>query len=267
MVEKVGCYYKTDDYSKFRFLDGNRSVTEMRVNKIIDSVNKVGQIESPLIINEKNEIIDGQARFKAFKKLGLPIYYIKKPGIGLKECIAMNMFQSNWTLKDYINSYAETGNGSYQYLRNLTKAFPNYSINVILNAAKGVTGNGNSTVKDGAFSCTEEEYLSALAIMDYQKNFDVLLSKVGGRKDYYYYVIAFAYRLDLIDKNRLLNKALSMPLEFVPVAKIDQALDVVEKIYNDRNRNKVYMGTEYKRMLDGKYSWYSSRKSRNKWTG
>ena len=111
--------FKTNDYSKFTKLNGNRRVDEARVLKIISSIEKVGYITSPIIVNEKMEVIDGQGRLEALKRLELPVEYIIQQGIGIEECIAMNIHQVNWKDRDYIESYANRGFESYRFLKEL----------------------------------------------------------------------------------------------------------------------------------------------------
>lgn len=64
--------YVTDKYSIFRRLSGNRDVKEARVKKIMRSIEKVGYIPNPIIVNENMEVVDGQGRLEAVKRLGLP---------------------------------------------------------------------------------------------------------------------------------------------------------------------------------------------------
>ena len=96
----------TNDYDMFKRLEGNRSVTELRVKKISNSIKTVGYVMNPIIVNERFEVIDGQGRLEVLRRLELPVYYIVVNGIGRKECIAMNINQTNWSLYDYIQSYA-----------------------------------------------------------------------------------------------------------------------------------------------------------------
>ena len=61
----------TKNYEMFQKLEGNRPVLERRINKIIASINNVGYITSPIIVNDKYEVIDGQGRLEALKQLKL----------------------------------------------------------------------------------------------------------------------------------------------------------------------------------------------------
>ena len=56
----------------FKKIKGNRIVNKSNLNAIITSMEQQ-QLVSPIMINEKFEIIDGQHRFEACKELGLPV--------------------------------------------------------------------------------------------------------------------------------------------------------------------------------------------------
>ena len=42
--------FVTDDYSQFKKLEGNRPIKDGRVNLIVESINKVGYILSPILV-------------------------------------------------------------------------------------------------------------------------------------------------------------------------------------------------------------------------
>ena len=59
----IGHIYETTDYGKFKVLCGNRFVDHS--DMIVESIKSVGLLNSPIIVNDKYEIIDGQNRFDA----------------------------------------------------------------------------------------------------------------------------------------------------------------------------------------------------------
>ena len=111
----------TRNYEIFKKLQGNRAVQEDRIKNIINSINEVGYIKSPIVVNEKREVIDGQGRLEAAERLNLPIHYIIVPGIGIEECRAMNINQKSWGLTDYIKSYADMGQESFILIQKIIK--------------------------------------------------------------------------------------------------------------------------------------------------
>ena len=52
----VGQIYQTDDYDIFKKLDGNRDAGN--VTAILNSIDEVGYVLSPILVNEDYEVIE-----------------------------------------------------------------------------------------------------------------------------------------------------------------------------------------------------------------
>ena len=79
--------YTTTDYGIFKRLVGNRDIPESRISKIVESIQTIGWVHNPIIVNERMEVIDGQGRLTALQRLKMPVEYIVAEGAGNKECI------------------------------------------------------------------------------------------------------------------------------------------------------------------------------------
>lgn len=252
----------TDEYDLFKTLEGNRRVLDLRARRIIRSIEKVGYVINPIIVNEKYEVIDGQGRLEALKRLNLPVYYIMIEGIGIEECRTLNINQTNWGVIDYIISYADMGNDAYIYLLDLINTYgKDFNQNVVLFALSLKISSNTSKIKEGEFTCTFEEYERAKEVLSWLRQFTSIVQRITGRTECYYTALIFCYFDNEIDTNRLYKKMFDMQASFIPVITIQQALDEIEKAYNNRAQNKVYIKTNYKKWQDGKYSWYSAKYS------
>lgn len=252
--------YETTKYDRFKRLEGNRGVTELRARKIMKSIEKVGYIPNPIIVNDRMEVIDGQGRLEALKRMQLPVHYIVVPDIGVEECIAMNINQSNWTLIDYITSHADTGNVSYIYLLNLIKAYGSkFQTKVILYVVTGKIDNSTAMVKDGRIVCTAEDYDRAQHILSWLTNFRDPVGRLKGHNEFYYSALTFCYLDPEVDNSRLVDKMAQLQANLIPVTSMMQALEQIEEIYNNRARKKVYIKTNYRKAMDDRYGWYNSR--------
>lgn len=132
----------TEDYNLFKRMKGNRTVNKGQVKKLYDSIAENPSVISatPIIVNEANEIIDGQHRYEALKKLGLPIYYTVVEGLGLGDIQIINSSTKTWSPVDYAKSFAEMGNDNYgTYLEFKRKYHLNHS--VLLVYLTGLTRN------------------------------------------------------------------------------------------------------------------------------
>ena len=136
-AEKIATIYRTNDYGAFKKLDGNREITDAKIARIKKSIEKVGYVMSPICVNEKREIVDGQTRFGALKELNMPVDFYVVNGAGIEECRAMNINQGNWKTEDYIKSYADMGDISYQYLWQAYSKYRRFGVSVVCLGIKG----------------------------------------------------------------------------------------------------------------------------------
>lgn len=246
-AKRIKVVYETNDYAMFKRLEGNRAVLEGRVLRIMSSIKNVGYVLNPIIVNENYEVVDGQGRLEALKRLNMPVHYIVVEGIGISECISMNNNMVGWKVDDFIRSYAETGNESYKMLVRLMDEYgSDFNLTVISNALMNSRVFAQERVRRGKMTCTEDDYNRAKTVLEYDRNFLPIINSVGGMKDMYYSVIQFCFLSDFVDNEKLINKMFRLQASLKPAAKIEQALECVEDVYNDRNRGeRVYIEHEY----------------------
>lgn len=250
--------YQTTDYSQFKRLAGNRDVPDRRVSRIIESIQKNGYIQSPILVNEKMEVIDGQGRLEALKRLGLPVDFYISPGLTVKECRALNQYATKWTTKDFVLSCAEMGNQSYQYFAKLMQDYSWASIATILNALTGGTSHSSKKLANGEFTCTKGEYEQATKILAYDARF--LPIYMGGKREYFFMAVNFCYNLPDVDNEKLYKRILSMRGKIVPASTIDMAIDNIEAIYNYRAHPRVYISTKWNEYKISRKSSYNNNK-------
>lgn len=250
----IGQIYQTTNYSQFKRLKGNRDVRNAK--KIMDSINEVGYVLSPILVNESMEVIDGQNRLEALKSLGMPVAYIVQEGIGDKECKALNINQSNWTTEQFINSYAECGNESYERLQFLVANFKKKGFGlegVVFMAVPGMIPRaGGATyagIKAGTFVLSEERYeLTKLRLIS---AIDLGLTRfkdqyeMNGRS--FWGAIAYAYEHQEVDIKQLVSKITDSPHEIISVSRVADQLRYFDDVYNKgkKPQHKVFMSTDF----------------------
>ena len=108
-IEKFNIY-ETKNYNLFKLLDSNREPNQRILNKLEKSIKEIG-IQIPIIVNTKNQIVDGQHRFWTLQKLGYVVpYIISKAWKKDNHTIEINNTSSNWTSLDYANFQMRKGN-------------------------------------------------------------------------------------------------------------------------------------------------------------
>lgn len=259
---------RTSDYSVFNIMTGNRDVPEIRVRKIKDSIQKNGYIFNPIICNEKMEVVDGQGRLEALKRLGLPVEYIVHPGLTVSDCIVMNAYQTKWTIPDYVDSFAKIGNRNYVYLQNLLEEFSDLPIRVCASACVDTIGLDPKFIQNGSFVCTEEKYKIARKALKYAQKFSVAMKKINrGNNTYMYTAIMFVYQhVSGVDYEKLQENfekyyATDIAQNFVNTP---DAIKCLNNIYNYRARDRVYFESEYDQYCRKLNTSYATRWSKKK---
>lgn len=233
---EFGKIYQSTEYRRFKFLDGNRSIAESRVQTILESIQSVGYITNPIIVNEKMEIIDGQGRFTALKKLGLPVYYVVHEGAGIKEVISLNVRQKNWTTTDYCLSYARQGIEPYIWLVNVADRL-NVSMDIAANIIKRKVSDSTNTKElvNGAFKCNKDVCDAILNRREFLHLCKAKLNAFSGKglkARLLMPALDYCYAHEGTDKNRMWN-IVEEKFDLIPPLNTGSTmLEALSEIYN-----------------------------------
>lgn len=245
-MDKKITIQETRNYSIFKRLKGNRDITNKRIAIIKASIQSVGYISNPIIVNENMEVIDGQGRLKVMEELRLPVEYRVIKGIGITECRAMNLKPTAWSVDDFVKSYAEYGNENYIRLIELSKkyGFGYQLIGTIIFDSILAGGHATYELRDGTFELTDADYQKAKDMCEYLSLFKDVQPKIGGRKDCFYGCIAWIAKLPRINKNRLNTAIHKRYSDISPMAKAEPALRQISDVYNNgyaRNNRRDFV--------------------------
>lgn len=249
-TREVGKVYSSFDYQQFHFIEENR---DAKVRKdLLKSIKEKGLIQ-PIIVNEEYEIIDGQHRFLACKKLGEPIIFTIKywnndrGSESIDTLINVNTTSQNWRFQDYVDAYAKTGNEEYMRLKELiedTKGYftPN-TVGMIcggINEDSFKNNANNRVIKAGEF-----KFYNYYAIVNFFNDFKDMIdniNKYSGRKQKTneQFILAYfnLYANKSIDKNRL-NKVIFREDIIAMSEGINNSSRIIEMIINMYNK-KLY---------------------------
>lgn len=250
--------YETTDYSKFKKLHANRD--PKTAQRIIKSINQVGYVLSPILVNEKFEVIDGQNRLEALKELNMPVHYMIQNGIGIKECRAMNTGQSNWTTLQYVESYAESGDESYIRLWRLMQDFGKklttegvlfFTYPRLIPLSGG--GIPYTLLKQGELELSQEEYertrndiekVIAIGYYDFFKQYDMIARS-------WWAAVAYANMHKNVDLATLYRRIMKSPKEIVACARTVDQLAYLDDAYNKGRKpsGKVFMASDIQKGL------------------
>ena len=145
--------FKTQDYSKFKFLSYNRAVgSNKKLSKSIEIANLTPVC--PIIVTPDMEIIDGQNRFEVCKSKEMPIYYVVYDGDAETAMKALNTCAQPWRQEEWLQYYLAKEVPNYVALKDFMDMYNLPISNAILIFSNGSTnattfkkGNLNRTGK------------------------------------------------------------------------------------------------------------------------
>jgi len=115
--------FKTEDYSLFQNVDGNRPLNKKKIARIIAEIQGGNDIldEVPVLVKEaksKLHVLDGQHRVQIAKELSRPVHYIiHKEDMSLYKVAKVNSNVEKWSDADFIRCYEKAGNTNYKRIR------------------------------------------------------------------------------------------------------------------------------------------------------
>lgn len=148
----------TNEYARFKMINGNRQLDEKKIKKIIKEIQSGNNMLPyyPIQVQENNDrldILDGQHRFYICKKLKAGVYYILVAEKKSMQDIAMvNSNVEKWKSGDFINCYVQHGNENYIKLQSFLDKY-GISLGVTL-----LLLNSGSPGKEGAHPQISEQF-------------------------------------------------------------------------------------------------------------
>jgi hypothetical protein len=231
---EVNKVYKTSDLTIFKTLDGNRDVIQSHLKRLSKSM-KDRKLFSPIIVNEKMEVIDGQHRLMASKNNNVAIEYIIVNGYGLKEVQILNANSKNWNSDDYMNGYCDLKNQEYIKYKDFkdTYGFGHSECQALL--SNQISSNLQPVFNSGQFK-----------IKDYKKAVDMaeritMISEFynGYKRRSFVFALMALFNNDVFEFTQFIQKLKIQPTALVDCTTASAYLLLIEDIYNYKSRNKV----------------------------
>ena len=257
-VDKI---YETEDYSIFNKLYGNRKTKKSNIKTLTQSMNDSKWIGSPVVVNEKMEIIDGQNRIEAAIAAKIPVKFMVCPGYGIKECILLNRNSAPWNTTDYTISWAEQGHDAYIWLLELKEKYPCFSLDdlsaLCYNEARSMQQSSQirDYFRDGRLEMTDVEKQKVETVVQWLSKFNTWVKKIGGRKFIIYNCILFCYYSDDVDNDDLYTKVFEDHYhDFHVSTNMQGYIQQIEYWYNYNRKNTAKLIHIERDFLDAKIS-------------
>jgi len=244
----------TNDYSKFKTLEGNRHVNKLHVKRLKESF-KEAYLLSPIVVNQDFQIIDGQHRFEAAKEMKLPINFIVCNNYSLKEVQLLNTNMKNWKKEDYLNAYCDLKYPEYLKFRNFMRRFPEFGIasceTILTNSLSGGHKSTSSAELKGSLNESGSYAIryfqeGDLVIPDYEKSIEnaekIMMIKPyydGFNRPTFVRSMIGIFKIEYYSHSKLIERLAANPTALQHCANVTQYKLLIEDIYNFRSRDKV----------------------------
>jgi hypothetical protein len=236
--KKVNEIFETNDYSKFKMIDGNRKIKQSKVDNLIKKMRKRGWLPTvEITVNELFQIIDGQHRFNAVQEVGISFRYKIVKNTGIDEVRETNEGSNNWSLSDYLPSFSSKGIKSYVQLENFKLDFPELNLSICQMLLSNSMGNP-SREKFESGDWKVKDYNTGVLWGGYVMSLKPLFS--GWKR------VIFVRGLIKVLMNKpefnfqeFLHKVELRPNMLVPCGTTDQYVEMIERIYNHGRSQKV----------------------------
>lgn len=228
------CIDVTSEYGIFKRMPGNRSVSETHVVKLMDAMRE-HDLFVPILVNHEFEVIDGQHRLEARKRLGLPVPYYWEENLSLRDVQGLNSTQKGWRNEDFTAAYIELGNENYKIYKWFRQQY-------------GIPHGGACLLLTGqdTHSLREEFQSGRLRVTDLEggKKKVAMLREIAPLFTHWkdlQFIRAFLIVLnrDGFDFKTFVHRLKQNPTMVYPSTTIDGYLRMIEEIYNYRSPKKI----------------------------
>lgn len=250
----------TKDYDQFKYIKGNRPLEESNVKAIANQLQQYGQIV-PIVVNSKYQVIDGQHRLQACRRLKIPVKFIVEKSANINAVITANAVGKKWSELDHINRHASEGKTEYIQLKKWVKECKelgfNYGPSVMMAQLSG-TRRSCYMYEDGKVRAADKHgsikklygvgtviKVGMFKFPDLEKSKDFRAALMKFIEFPFYQKSAFVsalnqcMKIEEFDVDRLVESAEKYPRRFTNEVSAADFLQMIEKAYNYRKHSKL----------------------------
>lgn len=238
--------YMTKDYEMFNIIEGNRPINASHIRKLKISMRKKYLI-SPLIVNEKFQVIDGQHRLFAIKELNLPVYFIKVFGYTKDDIIIYNVNQKNWGMHDYFNHHISRGREEYLTLKRFMQDF-DFILPTALSIVFRISEVGATTLESYQFKQGTWKFNTYLESMRFAKFYQKIRNKYEFAKTRNFIkALRIVYSHKNFDSERFLTNIEKYGYLIELRGKTSDYVTLFEELYNFHRAKKYQLYERFKK--------------------
>lgn len=235
-MKEVNKIFETRDYDQFELLNENREIKQSHVDYFVRELKENGQ-QIPFKVNRKNQILEGQHRFKACKILNIPFqfFYSYEQQSKSKQLRGLINLQKglDWSIKNHLETQCKIGNVFYKEFKRLAEKHSEFTLSTLV--ALTTRNNGTKLFKEGKLT------------NKYFEHTDFILTQTKKLKHQYkfYNRSTFVLALDSLttckdfDMDYFMHKAETYSNLLVGCNGRDAYKDMLINLYNFKKKYKV----------------------------
>ena len=232
--------YETTNYGGFTLLDANRKTkdNQLHLQRLKKSITAYPHLVSPIIVNEKLEVIDGQHRLEVLRGLGRTVEFIIVDGLTSDDIPLYNSTVKSWLLKDYITAKAQSSEiGVSEQYKAITAFKERFNfgdaanMSLLSNKAGAHSADVRNAMKDGTFKCDNIE----LSIRNADRIHEIgnYVVDIWRDKNFISAMIGI-FSKDSYDHSHFISRMSTQSRRLMKGSKISEFRKQVEDIYNYR---------------------------------
>ncbi len=236
---------KTKNYEMFKFRSDNRAViSEAHVNKIAESIRERNLLEfRPICVNGDMEIIDGQNRLLAAKKLGVEIYYEVVKSLTGADMLHLNI-NKQWGTLDFLNYYVKNGYEHYQKFDKFMRD-NNLNMKVAITIQCGKSHDALHKFKIGKFEFVDDG--ASTEILDNCWQTTGYIKKVHGSSAYllsakFWTALISVMKHPDFNMRKWMDNLERFSMKIAPKTTLKNYIDMILDVYNWRNTTRIRLG-------------------------
>lgn len=226
----------TKNYDLFELMEDNRDVQDQKhIKELMGSMERNGFLQSKAISVKNNgnkyQVLDGQHRLEAAKRLGIAVWYNIDDQIP-ETALPDLQIAKKWLPKDYLKHFVVNGVKPYIKLQEVCEMYPKVSITTVALLLEGtVQGDGsNNRFRSGTIKITHLD--KALKVLQYANEMHILYKYewLFGRT----FLTEFMRIIDIpgYKQKTMMEKLRYRSEEFRQMLSSDGYLKMFDQIYN-----------------------------------
>jgi len=231
---------KTTNYAQFTAHANQQPMSAGHVKRLMQSMKKNGFVEAKPIHcyrdGKKLIVIDGHHRLAAASTLGIPAAYV----VGTRDesgfIADSNFAVRKWSIESFVRLFASKGNPDYITILKYSDMGIGITFAVaLLSGELNRGGNQTQRVMSGTWKIKDENTIRK--IVDCASQLRQISPDIWNEK--MFHALAVLMNLPKFDVSTFIARVEANPRAIVKVATREQAIEMIDEIYNFRSRNKV----------------------------